>query len=69
MIKMISHTMKSIFHFTSLNKLSDNELDDVALLNDLFFNKCLSCLTLNKIIKKKVSINCIYINNNKQYKY
>ena len=62
---MISHTMKLIFHFTSLNKLSDNELDGVALLNDLFFNKCLSYLTLNKIINKKVSINCIYINNNK----
>ena len=62
---MISHTMKPIFHLASLNKLSDNELDGVALLNDLFFNKCLSYLTLNKIINKKVSINCIYINNNK----
>ena len=66
---MISHTMKSIFHFTSLNKLSDNELDGVALLNDLFFNNCLSYLTLNNIINKKVSINCIYIKNYKQYKF
>jgi len=67
---MISHTMKSIFHFTSLNKLSDNELDGVALLNDLFFNKCLSCLTLIKIIKKKsIYRNCIYIKNNIQLKY
>ena len=69
MIKMISHTMKPIFHLASLNKLSDNELDGVALLNDLFFNNCLSYLTLNNIINKKVSINCIYIKNYKQYKY
>mgnify|MGYP006873041221 CR=1 FL=1 len=52
---MISHTMKLISHFTSSNKLSDNKLDGVALLNDLFFNKCLSCLTSIKIINEKVS--------------
>jgi hypothetical protein len=63
MIKMISHTMKSIFHFTSLNKLSDNELDGVALLNDLFFNNCLSYLTLSNSTGDLNNINNIRIFN------